>query len=112
MIDGQPALPLFDVTNLGVGYVPDDARISNVVYRDSNPASATYGAMLEYAVTQVGGASPPTEGFYIRGYFMPIRSLATVTKNGVSQAILGYKRLITGKNHVVGTDWQAVYVEL
>ena len=68
--------------------------------------------MLEYAGTIVGGASPPTEGFYIRGYFMPIRSLATVTKNGVSQAILGYKRLITGKNHVVGTDWQAVYVEL
>jgi len=112
VIEGQPALPLFDVTNLGVGYIPDDARISKVVYIDSDPSSATYGAMLEYAVTQVGGASPPTQGFYIRGYFMPIRSLATVTKNGVSQAILGYKRLITGKNHVVGTDWQAVYVEL
>lgn len=112
VIEGQPALPLFDVTNLGVGYIPDDGRISKVVYIDSDPSSATYGAMLEYAVTQVGGASPPTQGFYIRGYFMPIRSLATVTKNGVSQAILGYKRLITGKNHVVGTDWQAVYVEL
>jgi len=112
VIEGQPALPLFDVTNLGVGYIPDDGRISKVVYRDSDPSSATYGAMLEYAVTQVGGASPPTEGFYIRGYFMPIRSLATVTKNGVSQAILGYKRLITGKAHVVGVDWQAVYVEL
>ena len=30
----------------------------------------------------------------------------------ILSAILGYKRLITGKNHVVGTDWQAVYVEL
>jgi hypothetical protein len=112
VIDGQPALPLFDVTNLGVGYVPDDGRITKVVYRDSDPSSATYGAMLEYAVTIVPTAAPPTEGFYIRGTFMPIRSLVTVTKNSVSQAILGYKRLITGKAQVVGVDWQAVYVEL
>lgn len=112
VIEAQPTTPLFDVTNLGVGYVDQSGRVNQVVYKDSDPTSSTYGKMLEYAVRYVNSGSPPTEGYYIRGDFIPVMLSVVAVRNGVDQMILGYKRMVTGNAHVLGTDWKAAYVEV
>lgn len=116
----QPAAPFFSTSNKGWGNVYADPTMFNIVVQDSDPTSATYGQTL--SIMRTTSPDVPTSGTYVAGWFVHnsdifngvggtpaerIDELQTVF-NGRS-ILHGWRRLTTGSNHVLGTDWFPVF---
>ena len=105
---GEPAANVsagtHSTSNKGLGLFPSEVLEcpSQLIYEDSDPASATYGQLLEQPARRVSGTTPPTLGFYFEGQlvFTNAGSLQTGFKE------FAYRRLTTGTGNVSGTDWE------
>jgi hypothetical protein len=88
--------------NKGVRLLPS-AAIALIVPIDGDPASATFGHIINAVNTR--SLSIPTTGRYLAGQRVwkdtPIREGG----GGSQYTILGWLRVTTGTNHVLNTDW-------
>ncbi|MFG1302737.1 right-handed parallel beta-helix repeat-containing protein [Xanthobacter autotrophicus] len=93
----------FNADNIGIGDIGRPNIIGTLLVEDGDPASATYGQVLNACVK--AATSIPTTGKYARGHF--VWNLTPSVSAG--KVLLGWSRLTTGSAHVSGTDWSPVY---
>jgi hypothetical protein len=99
----KPTFPGTDANNQGIRNVYSPGRIGYIVVEDSDPASATYGAIDNICVN--ASDSMPSSGWYVEDHFVR-NTTSTVLGAASSQyIILGWQRLTTGPGHVLNTDW-------
>ncbi|MFG1302196.1 right-handed parallel beta-helix repeat-containing protein [Xanthobacter sp. V3C-3] len=96
----------YDANNIGIGdiYVPD--FYGTLLVEDGNPASATYGQVLNTCVR--AATAVPTSGKYSPGHY--VKSLFPAVSGG--KVLRGWTRLTLGSNHVssaTGPDWAPDY---
>lgn len=82
-------------SNVGIAYL-DPPRIGTLHIEDGDPASSTYGKVLNICPTSA--SSIPSSGTFVQGHVVmnsqPSRTVA-----------VGWVRLTTGSSHAIGTDW-------
>lgn len=88
------------VENNPLVLTPALTNSSNQMSRTVRVSNNTYGRREEYSATV------PTSGTYAQGDF--VWNLAP-SLDANSMCLIGWSRLTTGANHVVGTDWARVY---
>jgi hypothetical protein len=92
--------------NKGVRHIPFNSGHICVQY-NADPASATYGALVN-GIPAISSSAMPTTGFYFYGHFERNVSPAVQGVAGSRYTISGWRRLNTGSTHVLNTDWVEV----
>jgi hypothetical protein len=100
----NPVSTGYQANNIGIGNISRPLRLGSVVLvEDGDPASATYGQVLNSCVTS--STVLPSTGKYVEGHFVQ-KSDPIVAGSGGSQYIVyGWIRMTTGTGHVLNTDW-------
>ena len=94
----------FNTGNKGCGAMaPNGPGGWITLWEDADPTSATYGRVLSELVRST--SVMPTTGFYTRGHIVE-NSNPTISGGKV---LLGWRRMTSGSNHVLNTDWAATY---
>lgn len=90
----------FSTSNAGVGNVPTIGSGEHwwIQYVECDPTDAAFGEWLGTNIRNSSGM--PTAGKWLAGMF--VRSRTTLPRE------LGWRRITTGSNHVLGTDWYAL----
>lgn len=91
----------YHADNIGIARVNYPSLLgATVVIEDGDPASATYGTILNLCPT--AATAVPSSGKFVIGHFV---TNVTPAIDGNNLTILGWIRLTTGSNHASGTDW-------
>jgi hypothetical protein len=93
----DPTATGFSTSNKGIGNCPIAGPGYFYEVYDSDPTSATYGAIVTSVAREASAI--PASGKYVTGTFIFANS---------GTALLGWKRLTTGTAHVAGVDWKTV----
>lgn len=95
-----------DVNNIGIGYygISLERGGYNVVILDGDPASATFGRVLNNCLNVKHVM--PTTGKYVEGHTVLNRSSTLLGSAGSQYVVMGWKRITTGTGHVLNTDWR------
>ena len=102
-IEGYPVAFGFNTGNLGVGYVPSAKSISIPRVFIADPTSPQYGDFLN----EINATSTlvPTSGYYLSDWTIKDETLEFIDSGANRKVVLGWKRLTTGDQHVIGVDW-------
>lgn len=101
----QPVTIGTSANNIGIAVCPAPARGQyTYIIEDCDPASVTFGQTLNVMVRS--SATMPASGYYVQGHFVSNTAAPTITN---SKVLIGWLRLTTGSNHVLDTDWAALY---
>ena len=105
ILECNPVSVGFSTSNQGVGYinVNGDTRI---IQYGCDPTNATaYGGLISNPY--LTASAMPASGFWIEGGFVR-NTVPVLDSNG--NFLVGWVRLTTGSNNVLGTDWTAATV--
>lgn len=94
--------PLDNAGNKGIRYIHSPST-NLVVAIDGDPASATFNNVTSIPVAQSG--SMPTTGKYVKGHEVYTTGGNVAGAPGSQYFVTGWRRLTTGSNHVLNTDW-------
>ena len=98
----------FNVGNAGISSLP--APTSDLKYKieDSNPASATYGQLLNDCPVQA--AAVPSSGTWVAGTVVTNNAVGgTKALAGNQTVATAWLRITTGSGNVLGTDWFPIF---
>lgn len=76
-----------------------------LIYKNCDPTSATYDQIITTTI-EGGSVSMPSSGFAIAGMTVLSATLTQSGTGGSQYTIIGWRRLTTGTNHVLNTDWR------
>jgi polygalacturonase len=94
--------PFDNAANKGIRFVPSPST-NLIVSIDGDPASATYNNVTSTPLDQSDGI--PTAGKYVKGHIVYATGGDVVGPPGSKYIITGWRRLTTGSNHILNTDW-------
>jgi len=87
----------FNANNRGVGTIPiSNGADITVVNIQGDPTLANFET-VNNGMPLVVATSIPTTGTYVAGYF--------VANGSASSTVIGWRRITSGSNHVLNTDW-------
>lgn len=89
-------------SNKGVGW-PGAIPGSTFIVEDCDPASGTYGRLLN--ACPLSADAQPTTGTWVQGRFVKNERPAPLGSPGSRYIVTGWHRVTTGNAHVAGTDW-------
>lgn len=96
--------------NAGVQNPVSLLRSGMLVYEKCIPTSAAYGQVISSRGATGWQTSIPTTGFYLEGeivwnaaYTVSTQTIGAATPQ---YALIGWKKMVTGSNHVLNTDWK------
>ena len=98
VLEADPTALGFSTANKGIGQLRAAAG-TLLAQADSNPGSATFGQMQ--TMPSGAGTAMPSAGKWLAGHF--VRNAQPALTTGLIN--LGWTRLTTGANNVLGTDW-------
>ncbi len=88
--------------NKGVRFIVPAAN-NLIAAINGDPTSSTFGNVTSIPLLQHD--SMPTTGKYVIGHIVTNIAATVLGSAGVRYTITGWRRLTTGSNHVLGTDW-------
>ncbi len=100
---GQFAAAGYNAGNKGVAICPRSSEAYITVWEDADPASATYGNLLNACTTEA--SAMPATGYYLQGHYVRNTVPAVAGSAGSKYLLTGWRRLTTGNAHVLNTDW-------
>lgn len=97
---GIPAGTSFSASNTGIGNVQTGFERFRYIIEDSNPQSATFGALSQ--IMQSNASAVPSSGWYFRGHIVWNDAPTIAGK------VMGWMKITTGTSNTLGTDWLAM----
>lgn len=107
-----PAAVGYNSGNTSIGSVGYGQEVYQCVLETGDLSSSSYEtiASLTYPVLD----AMPNSGTYVQGQFVrnrnPVATIVNTVTGGGGSYVFGWIRLTTGSSHVLGTDWEAVWV--